>query len=149
MAVTANSVVLPQTPYYGAASLAAVSACTTRAPISVASAPGANIIQVLPAPTNGARIDRVSVKAASTSISATSAAQTVIIWVSDGTTLTPVPTEITITAIVPSTTVPSGEWFANFDKLLVPSGGSIWVGTTVTTTASTTALAVTVNGAAY
>ena len=149
MAVTPNSVVSPQTPYFASANLSAVTACTTRAPTSVASAPGANIIQMTPAPANGARIDRISVKASSTSITAASAVQTITIWISDGTTLWPVPTEITTTVVTPSTTVSSGEWFANFDKLQVPVGGSIWVSTSITTTAATTALTVTANGGAY
>lgn len=153
MAVTPNSAVTPQGPYFGTASLAAVSACTTRAPTAVASAPGANMIQVVsqnPSTlTNGARIDRVSVKACSTSVSAASAVQCVTVWVSDGVTLYPVPTEIVTTVVTPSTTVASGEWYANFDDLYVPAGGSLWVSTTIATTAATTALAVTVNGAYF
>jgi hypothetical protein len=148
MATTQNSIVVPQTPYFGTASLAAVTACATRAPTAVGSAAGANIFQVTPAPTNGARIDRINVKACSTSISAATAAATVTIWVSDGTTLWPVPGEIAITVVTPSATAVSGEFQTNFDRLWVPAGGSLWVSTSVTTTPATTALAVTVSGAA-
>lgn len=149
MSTTPNSIVTPQGFLVAPVSLAAVTACATRAPTSVVSAAGANIFQV-PATvtTNGCRIDRVYAKGASSSISAATVAQTITIWVSDGTTLWPFD-ELTVTATTPSTTVPSFQVFNTYTGLILPSTHSLWVSTAVTTTAATTALAVVATGATY
>lgn len=150
MATTPNSAITPQKPYLGTCSLAAVGACTTRAPTLVSGAAAANIFPVvsLVATTDGFRVDRVNVKACSNVITAPSAAQCVTLWVSDGTTLWPQTGEIVTTVVTPSAIVASGEWQSNYDRLQVEAGESLYVSTTVATTAATTALAVTVTGAA-
>ena len=149
MAVTPNSVVTPQGFLFAPVSLAAVTACATRAPQTVAAAPGANIFQV-PATitTNGCRIDRIYVKGVSTSITAATVAQTVTIWISDGTTVWPID-ELLVTAVTPSTTVASFQTFNTYTGLNLTSTQSLWVSTSITTTAATTALDVIATGAAY
>lgn len=149
MATTANSIITPQTPLIAAVSMAAVTACTTRAPTAVAAAPGANIFQIAGTITsNGCRIDRIYVKSSSTSFVAASAAQTVSVWYSDGTNVW-IFDEILITVVTPSTTVGSFQTFNNYTGLVLPSTGSIWVSTSITTTAATTAFDVIATGAAF
>ena len=148
MPTTPNSIITPQTPMAAVVNMSAVTACTTRGPTAVGSAAGANIVQATATvTTNGCRIDRIYVKGSSTSITATSAAQTVIVWLSDGTTLWPFD-EILVTAVVPSTTVASYQGFNNYTGLVLPSAWSLWLSTTVTTTAATTALVALITGAA-
>jgi hypothetical protein len=149
MATTPNSIITPQGPLLAPVSLAAVTACATRAPTSVASAAGANIFQVPATITsNGCRIDRIYVKGVSSSITAATVAQTVTVWVSDGTTVWPID-EILVTAVTPSTTVASFQTFNTYTGLLLSSTQSLWVSTSITTTAATTALDVIATGAVY
>jgi hypothetical protein len=56
-------------------------------------------------------------------------------------------TEIVIAALTPSTTVASFQLDTLFDDLVLPIGHALYASTTVTTTASTTALEVTAHGA--
>jgi hypothetical protein len=147
MAATANSIITPQTPYAVNANLAAITACTTRGPTANGSLAAANVIALVPVTTNGVRIDRIYVKAASTSFTAPTAAQTVTIWISDGTNAYPFD-EILVTVVTPSTTVASFQGFNNYTGLVLPATWSMWVSTSITTTASTTALVVTATGAA-
>jgi hypothetical protein len=146
MAVTANSVITPQLPYAVGASLAAVTACTTRAPTAVASLAGANIFQLVPTTTNGVRIDRIYVKGVSTSFVAATVAQTVTVWLVDGTTGWAFD-EILISAVTPSTTVASFSIFQSYTGLVLPATWSMYVSTSITTTAATTALDVLATGA--
>lgn len=150
MATTPNSIITPQSPLYANASLAAATACTTRGPIATAnitSTPAFGVV-LLAAGTNvnGARLDFVTVKANSTAITSATVAQTVIIWLNDGTNYN-VFKEILVTAVTPSTTV------ASFDSgpvplgIVIPAGSPVAVSTTITTTASTTALDVHLFGA--
>lgn len=149
MATTPNSIITPQGFMAAPLTLAAVTACTTRAPTAVGSAAAANIFQVPGTVTsNGGRLDKILIKGVSTSITAATVAQTVTVWLSDGTTLWPID-EILITAVTPSTTAASGQFFNNYDRINYPSTASIWISTSITTTASTTALDVMVFGAAY
>jgi hypothetical protein len=146
MAVTPNSVITPQAPYAVAASLAAVTACTTRAPTAVASLAGASIFQLVPTTTNGVRIDRIYVKGSSSSFVAATVAQTVTVWLSDGTTGWPFD-ELLITAVTPSTTVASFQIFQTYTGLVLPAAWSMYISTSITTTAATTALDVVAVGA--
>lgn len=136
------------TPYVASASLAAVTACATRAPTAVAGLAAANIFQLVPASTNGVRIDQIRIKGCSNSITATTAAQTVTIWESDGVTAWPID-EIAVTALAPSTTVPSFQTQSVYSNLSLPATHSLWMSTSVTTTAATTALSVTAVGGLY
>ncbi len=142
--------IFPLTPWAGSASLAAVSACTTRGPIAHASLGSTPCfaVQLAAVSTNGKRIDAIQVKADSTAITAATVAQTVIVWMSDGTTAYPID-EILITATTPSTTVASFITSRTYTTLVLPPACSLWVSTTIATTASTTALVVTAFGGDY
>lgn len=135
-----------------AASLAAVTACTTRAPTSHATVSGGGspnyCVALVPTSTNGARIDTIKVQACSTSITAATVAQTVLIWKSNGTTAFVVD-EIPVTAVTPSTTVAAFSIERSYSNLLLGPADTLWASTTVTTTASTTALSVIANGGLY
>lgn len=146
MATTANSVITAQTPYAITASLAAVTACTTRGPTATASLAAANIIALVPVSTNGRRIDYFSIKADSTSFTSASAVQTVTIWMHDGTTAYPIK-EVVTTLVTPSTTVASYESGPIPLNIVLPAAFSLYMSTSITTTASTSALAVSAFGA--
>ena len=143
---TSGNLVLAQNPYIGNLSLAAVTACTTRAPTATASLAGSNIFLLVPASTNGTRIDLIRVKACSTSFVASSAAQTITIWEWDGTTAFPID-EILVSAISPSTTVGSFQIQQQYQGLVLPATHALYASTSVTTTAATTALSITAVGA--
>lgn len=127
-------------------SLAAVTACSTRAPTPTASLAGANIIELCPVSANDRRIDYIVVNACSTAIGSATVAQLVGIWIWDGTTASLL-TEIAVSAITPSATVAafSTTWTPP-NALVLPAAFKLFASTTVTTTASTTALQVTVFG---
>lgn len=146
MPVTATPV-FAQTPYSVSVSLAAQTACTTRAPTATASLAAANIIQFVPTSTNGARIDYIVVKGSSSSITAATAANLVQIWNWDGTNAY-LTDEITVSAVTPSATAASFSTTYTFaNGLYLPAANRLYVSVTVTTTASTTALAATAFGA--
>jgi hypothetical protein len=149
MATTPNSVIVPQGFLFAPLSLAAVTACSTRAPTAVGSAAAANIFQVSGTiTTNGCRIDKIYIKGASSAFTSATVAQTVTVWISDGTTCWPFD-EILVTAVTPSTTAASYQGFNTYTNLNLPSTHSVWISTSVTTTASTTALIAEVSGATY
>jgi len=129
MAVTATPI-FAQTPYAKTLTLAAQTACTTRAPTATASLAGANITAFVPVSTNGLRIDSIQVNAVGTSISTVNAAQLVNIWMWDGT---------TAFMILDTFSAP----------LVLPAAFALYASTTVTTTAAGTALQVTAYGGAY
>ncbi len=146
MATTPNSVITAQTPYSVNVSLAAATACTTRAPTATASLAGANILAFVPVSTNGRRIDYVSLKGCSSSFTAPTVAQTVTIWLHDGTNAFPIK-EIVTTAVTPSTTAASYESGPIPLGITLPAAHSLYISTSVTTTASTTALCASAFGA--
>jgi len=148
MAVTLNSVVLPQGPNVWNLSLAAVTACTTRAPTATASLAGANIFLLVPTSTNGARIDRITVKGCSTSFVAATVAQTVTIWEWDGTTAFPVD-ELLVSVVTPSTSVASYQGQSVYGNFVLPASHALYASTSITTTAATTALALSAFGSVY
>ena len=141
--------VFTQTPYLKILSLAAVTACTTRAPTATASLAAANITELTPVSTNGRRIDSIQVSACSTAIGSATVAQIVGIWAWDGTTAYLIE-EIVVTAVTPSATAEafSTTWYPT-NPLVLPAAFKLFASTTVTTTASTTALQVTVQGGDY
>jgi hypothetical protein len=142
--------IFPLTPVAVAASLAAVSACTTRGPIAYASLASTPCfaVQLSTTTSAGLRVDAIVVKGISTSITAATVAQTVIVWLTDGITAYPVD-EILVTAVTPSTTVASFTTTKTYTTMVIPPGSTLWVSTTVATTASTTALGVSLYGGAY
>lgn len=146
MAVTPNSFVTAQAPYIVNASLAAVTACTTRAPTATASLAAANIISFVPVSTNGCRIDAISLKGCSSSQTAATAVQDVVIWEWDGTTAWPIK-EVQTTLVTPSTTVGSYESGIIPLNIVLPATHALYISTSITTTASTTALCATAYGA--
>lgn len=148
MATTATPI-FAQTPYVKSLSLAAQTACTTRAPTATASLAGANIIAFVPTSTNGLRIDSIQVNACGTGITTANAANIVGIWAYDGTTAYLI-NEIAVTAVTPSTTTPAYTGTLVFTQpLVLPATYSLYASVTVTTTAAGTALQVTAFGGAY
>ena len=148
MPVTATPI-FAQTPYAKTLTLAAQTACTTRAPTATASLAGANIIAFVPVSTNGLRIDSIQVNAVGTSISTANAANLVDIWMWDGTTAFMI-LEIAVTAVTPSTTAASFTTTYTFPApLVLPAAFALYASTTVTTTAAGTALQVAAFGGAY
>lgn len=141
--------VFPKTPYAAIVSLAAQTACTTRAPTAVASLAAANIIPLVPANSVESRkIDTIRVKAASTSVTSATAANLIGIWYSDGVTAT-LQYEIPVDAITPSTTSQSFEREITIPNLVLSAAHALYVSLTVTTSAATTALSIKASGGDY
>lgn len=147
MAANTNPV-FPLTPYCKSASLAAVTACATRAPIATADLATNNLVELVGTSTNGRKIDRIQVQACSSSITAATAAQLVQLWEWDGTTAWLID-EIVVTSLTPSVSAVSYATSKSYTNLVLPSTHKLYVSTTVTTTASTTALQVTAFGGDY
>jgi hypothetical protein len=143
-----QSPIFPLVPITHFVSLAAVTACTTRAPTATASLAAANIVELCPVSTNGKRIDKIQVQACSSSFTAPTANQTVTVWQWDGTTAWPID-ELTVTALTPSTTSPAFSTSKSYTDLVLPPTHKLFVSTSVTTTASTTALRVAAFGGDY
>lgn len=141
--------VFTQTPYLKSLSLAAQTACTTRAPTVTASLAAANITELTPVSTNGRRVDSIQVSACSSAIGSATVAQIVGIWAWDGTTAYLIK-EIDVTAVTPSTTVDAftTTWYPTI-PLVLPAAFKLFASTTVTTTSALTALQVTVMGGDY
>ena len=143
-----TSPIYPLVPYIALGDLTAVTACTTRAPTATASLAGANISSLAPATTEGLRLDKIKVKAASSSFTAPTVAQTVMIWLWDGTTAY-IFDEIIISALTPSTTAGSFEVEHSYSDVVLPPAFALYMSTSITTTASTTALTVQAFGGTY
>ena len=144
---TSGNLVLAQTPYLVNLSLAAVTACTTRAPTATASLAAANIFLLVPASTNGCRIDQIRIKACSSAITAPTAAQMVTIWEWDGTNAYPID-EILVSIVTPAVSATiSFQILQQYQGLVLPLTHALYASTTVTTTAATTALCITAIGA--
>lgn len=143
------SPIFPLTPYAVVTSLAAQTACTTRAPTAIASLAAANIVALVPAgSTNGRKIDTIRVKAASSSFTAATAGNLVGIWYSDGVNAT-LEYEILVQVVTPSTTSQAFESEITIPNLVLPATHALYVSVSVTTTAATTALTVKASGGDY
>ncbi len=142
--------IFPLVPWASTADLSAATACTTRGPIAHASLTSTPCFAVAlsTTSTNGRRIDKIQVQAISTAITATTAAQNVLLWMSNGTTGYVID-EITVAALAPSATSPAFSTYKTYDNLVLPPAFTLYASTTVTTTASTTALAVIAYGGDY
>ena len=148
MAVTSTPI-FAQTPFVKTVTLAAQTACSTRAPTATASTSAANIIAFVPASTNGLRIDSIQVNACGTSISTANAANVVGIWADDGTTAFLI-TEILVTAVTPSATAAAFTTTTTYAlPLNLPAAFVLKVSVGTTTTAAGTALQVTAFGGSY
>lgn len=148
MPVTQNTIILPQGPTIANLSLAAVTACTTRAPTATAGLAGANIFLLVPTSTNGVRIDKILAKGCSSSFVAATVAQTITIWEWDGVTAFPID-EMLVTAVTPSTTVASYQGQVAYTNFILPATHALYASTSITTTATTTALCLSAVGAVY
>ena len=142
--------IFPVSPWASSASLTNVSGCTTRAPIAHASLTitPCFAVQLSTTSTNGRRIDKIQVQGAASSIAATNATQTVLLWMSDGTTGYVID-EILVPSTAASTSNPAVNVAATYTDLVLPPTYTLWVSTTTTTTAATTALIVTAFGGDY
>lgn len=140
--------IYPIAPYAVNGTLAAVTACTTRAPTATASLAAANITILVPVSTNGVRIDKIQVQACSSAFTAATAAQTVLIWMWDGTNAYVVD-EIPVVLTTPSTTAIAFNTSHSYTNLVLPATFALYMSTSVTTTASTTALSVQAFGGLY
>ena len=143
-----TSPIFPVTPYAVTGDLTVATACTTRGPTATAGLAAANIIELTPVSTNGRRIDKITVQAASTAIAAPTAEQIVGIWMWDGTTAFLID-EIDIDLVTPSTTATSFSTSKSYTDFVLPAAFKLYISTTVTTAAATTALTVTVFGGDY
>lgn len=145
-----TSPIFPAAPWAGIADLTTVSACTTRHPVlssNLALTP-CFAVSLSPASTNGRRIDKIQVQASSTSITAATAAQTVLLWLSDGANAYVID-EFTVTILSPSTTVAAFNTYKTYTNLVLPPTFTLWASTTIATTDATTALVVTAFGGDY
>ena len=142
--------IFPVAPFVGFSDLSAVTAVATRAPTADATLVAATTqYKLLAAPsTNGIRIDAIEVQACSTAIGAATVSQLVQVWLSNATTAYLID-EINTSAVTPSTTVASFTGTKSYSNLVVPATYKLWVSTTITTTAATTALSVIAYGGAY
>jgi hypothetical protein len=145
MAVTVNNIVTPQAAYTGFGDLQALTAITSRAK-QTASTNMAAIAGATPV-TNGLQVYSITVKGAS-SAQTTTGSNIVTIWENDGSTNYWPIREIEVTAVVPSVTVPAFTTTVEFDKWIVAPGHTLWASVSTTTTASTNALMVYIQGAA-
>lgn len=140
--------VFPQNAFCKSLSLAAVAACTTRAPTPVANLAAANIFLLADVSANDRQVTKIKVSACSSAIGATTAAQIVQIWISDGTTAY-LEDEIQVNAQTPSASAVAFSFSKYYDPLLLPANCKLYASTTVGTTASTTALQVSAYGGDY
>lgn len=148
MAVTSTPI-FAQTPYVKSVTLAAQTACSTRAPTATASTTAANIIAFVPVSTNGLRIDSIQVNACGTSLTTANAANVVGIWADDATTAFLI-AEIPVTAVTPSASTVAFTTTYTFPMPInLPAAFALKVSVGTTTTAAGTALMVTAYGGAY
>ena len=137
------------TPVIASLSLAAVTACATRAPTPTASLAAANIFALTNASTNGLRIDAIEVQAASTAIGAATTAGLIQIWEWDGTSAFLID-EIAVTAVTPSATAAAFTTMKTYAlPINLPAAHRLYAASTATTTAAANALSVTAYGGAY
>lgn len=148
-----NTVVSPQKAYLGRVNLTAATASTTRAPLPIATVTGAPTVYfpadpVLPTGAD-TKITKIGIRGTSTSMTAPTAAQSVLVWISNGTTVS-LKDEISVTVVTPNATGTVSFYGERvYDDFVVPEGYALYMSTTVTTTAATTALEASVHGASF
>ena len=137
-------------PIVGRANLTATTACATRAPIPTASIASNNLVSLVAASaTQSQRVDWVNVYAASSSMTSATTAGLVGLWLWDGTNAYLIQ-ELVISAITPSTTSAGFQLIQYFSSpIMIPATYVLYCSTSVTTTASTNALAVQAFGGTY
>ena len=146
---SSNLQVFPQAAALLSADLVTTAACTTRGPTLTAGLAAANIIAMsaaVPAITTDFRISKVGLKGIATGITGNVVACIIGLWDYDGTTAR-LKKEIAVTVpTTPSTTVIGFEFDTPYDDFVLPAGHSLYVSTTVTLAAATTAIGVTAHG---
>jgi|GEM_PF-1850540 len=138
--------IFPAVPKVYSGDLTVASACTSRGSqthtiISTGITP-AFAKPLVPVSTNGVRVDTIQIQGASTSIGGASVACTVLVWKSNGTTAFLVD-EIVVPAVTPSATTPAVLVTKSYTALALDPADTLWVSTTVATTAAANALVVT------
>ena len=143
-----NSPIFAQAPFVKSVGLITTPACTTRALTATASLAAANIIELTPVSTNGRRIDAIAVSAASTAMNSATVAGLIGVWVWDGTNAYLID-EIPVTAVTPSATTAAFTTKRTYTDLILPAAFKLFVSTSITLVAATTALTVTAFGGDY
>lgn len=133
--------IFPKTPAVFALSLAAVAACTTRAPTPTAGLAAANIFELCDVSANGRRVDKIQVQACSTAIGSSTVGALVGIWLWNGETAFLID-EIQVIAATPSTSLPAFSAYKTYTTLVIPAGFKLYASVTAATTMNTTALSV-------
>ena len=143
--------IFPATPLVANCSLIAASAGTSRAPTAYASMGSTPIfaVELVPSQTNGCRIDMIQCKMGATAIGGASTAGTIIIWLVNNSGSGYPIDEILVTVVTPSASVASYLGQKYFTNLIVPTGYSIWVSTTIVGAAAAHAPVCTAFGGAY
>ena len=150
MSNTSNSQIFPQSATLLSADLITTPACTTRAPTAAASLAAANIIAFstpVPSISSDFKISKVALKGITSAITGNVVACIIGLWDFDGITAR-LKKEIAVTpSSAPSTTAISFELDTLYDDFVLPIGHTLYVSTSVTLAAATTALGVTAHGA--
>jgi hypothetical protein len=121
-----TSPIFPLTPIVGIATLTSATAVTSRANITGTT----GLTQLTATSTNGTKIDAITVTAKGTTV-----ANTVDIWIYNGTT-SYLYTEISVSAITPSTTVQAFTTTVSFNNLVLPASYQLYVSEQVGTTSA-------------
>lgn len=120
--------IFPIAPIVGVASLVSPTACTTRTNVVTANLATTGLISLLAAGTYGTRVDKITVHYKDTT--ALSTAGAIWVWIYNGTTAY-LFTEILVTAVTGSATVSSFDISATFSNLVLPTGYSLYVSSTI------------------
>lgn len=109
------------TPVIGTATLTSPTAVTSRANITGTT----NLTLLDTASTNGTRIDQIYIRAKETTV-----AGSIFIWIHNGTTSF-LFDEFIVTAVTASNTAEAFNTFKSYSNLVVPSGSSLYVSSTI------------------
>lgn len=138
--------IFPLTPLVGACQLAAANGGAITSGIKITGTTG--LVQLLAAQTNGARIDKVTVRVGGTAVGLNAASQ-VWLWIYDGTTSW-LHDELLVPAVTSTASTVAGATVSStYTNLVLPSTHSLFVSTTVTPTDASGLLTITANGGAY
>lgn len=135
MAVSPNSIITPQNPYFNAANLTTATAKTSRAPIAGTT----GLTNLFPAAsnTNGLKVNTIRVKIAGSS-QGINVAMSIYVWIYNNTTSF-LYDEIILDTTTCSATAPSYQIDTNYDNFILPATTySIWVSESVTSDAALT-----------
>lgn len=125
-----TSPIFPLTPVVGIAVFNAATAVTARTVTGVT-----GLIQLIPASTNGVRVDAITVKSTGASASA-SAATNIFLWVYTGTSNAVLLDEIDLPTVTPQTTTDSAVVSKTYSTLTLPPTYTLYVSETVQSNAT-------------